>query len=152
MRKLIATTILVSCGLAGSTLGQSSLTSYDREAGREMLKIIRLDIEKYYYDPSFRGIDLKERFGQADGRIKNAKSNGPATDISNKNGNRTLQQWMSNSFKLTGDRNPSRLVWGGEPTRPDGPSSRYRMVENESFVYSDFPGLRKNTENAGNLT
>jgi carboxyl-terminal processing protease len=76
MRKLIATTILVSCGLAGSTLGQSSLTSYDREAGREMLKIIRLDIEKYYYDPSFRGIDLKERFGQADERIKNAKSNG----------------------------------------------------------------------------
>ncbi len=73
---LIATTILLSCGLAGSTVGQSSLTSYDREAGREMLRMIRLDIEKYYYDPSFRGIDLKERFGQADERIKNAKSNG----------------------------------------------------------------------------
>jgi len=41
-----------------------------------MLKMIRLDIEKHYYDPSFRGIDLKERFTQADERIKNAKSNG----------------------------------------------------------------------------
>lgn len=38
--------------------------------------MIRLDIEKDYYDPSFRGIDLQERFGQADERIKNAKSNG----------------------------------------------------------------------------
>lgn len=74
-RRLIATTILLFCGLASSTAGQS-LTSYDREAGRQMLKMIRLDIEKHYYDPSFHGIDLKERFGQADERIKNAKSNG----------------------------------------------------------------------------
>ena len=74
VRKLLAITILLSCGLAGSTVGQS-LTSYDREAGREMLKMIRLDVEKHYYDPSFRGIDLRERFGQADERIKNAKSN-----------------------------------------------------------------------------
>jgi len=38
--------------------------------------MVRLDIEKNYYDPSFRGIDLGERFSQADERIKNAKSNG----------------------------------------------------------------------------
>jgi carboxyl-terminal processing protease len=41
-----------------------------------MLQMVRLDIEKHYYDPSFHGIDLQERFGQADERIKNAKSNG----------------------------------------------------------------------------
>jgi carboxyl-terminal processing protease len=40
-----------------------------------MLKMIRLDIEKHYYDQNFHGIDLRERFGQADERIKNAKSN-----------------------------------------------------------------------------
>ena len=74
VRELIATTILLFCGLASSTVGQS-LTSYDREAGRQMLKMIRLDIEKHYYDPSFRGIDLRERFDQVDERIKNAKSN-----------------------------------------------------------------------------
>ena len=75
IRELIATTILLSCGLTGSTMGQS-LTGYDREAGRQMLQMIRSDIEKNYYDPSFRGIDLRERFGQADARIKTAKSNG----------------------------------------------------------------------------
>ena len=75
IRQLIATTILLACGLASSTAGQS-FGSYDREAGRQMLKMIRLDIEKHYYDPAFRGIDLQERFTQADERIKNAKSNG----------------------------------------------------------------------------
>jgi C-terminal processing protease CtpA/Prc len=74
IRALIATTILLSCGLASSTVGQ--LSSYEREAGRQMLTMVRLDIEKNYYDPSFRGIDLGERFSQADERIKNAKSNG----------------------------------------------------------------------------
>ena len=75
IRELIATTLLLCCGLASATVGQS-LSSYDREAGRQMLQMVRLDIEKHYYDPSFHGIDLQERFGQADERIKNAKSNG----------------------------------------------------------------------------
>ena len=75
LRELIATTLLLCCGLASATVGQS-LSSYDREAGRQMLQMVRLDIEKHYYDPSFHGIDLQERFGQADERIKNAKSNG----------------------------------------------------------------------------
>lgn len=73
--ELIGTIILLSCGLAIPTAGQS-LSNYDREAGRQMLQMIRLDIEKDYYDPSFRGINLQERFSQADERIKNAKSNG----------------------------------------------------------------------------
>jgi len=52
-----------------------TLTSYDRDAGREMLKMIKLDLQKHYYDPGFHGIDLDERFQQADERIKKAKSN-----------------------------------------------------------------------------
>jgi carboxyl-terminal processing protease len=75
MRKLTAAVILSICCISNSTVGQA-LSGYDREAGRQMLQMIRLDIEKYYYDPSFRGIDLGERFGEADQRIKNAKSNG----------------------------------------------------------------------------
>ena len=80
------------------------------------------------------------------------KTGSPMTDIVNPNGNWTIQQWMSTSFKLTGDKNPDRLIWGGEATRPDGPNEKYRRVENNAFVYSDFPGLKKKSENAGNLT
>jgi carboxyl-terminal processing protease len=67
---------LILCPFAVRSTAGQSLTGYDREAGRQMLQMVRLDVEKYYYDPSFRGIDLKERFSQADERIKNAKSNG----------------------------------------------------------------------------
>jgi C-terminal processing protease CtpA/Prc len=74
VRTLIAASIL-TCGLFYVASGQS-ITNYDRDAGRQMLKMIRLDIEKNYYDPNFRGIDVPERFSQADERIKNAKTNG----------------------------------------------------------------------------
>jgi C-terminal processing protease CtpA/Prc len=53
-----------------------SLSSYDRQSGREMLKVIQVDIEKHYYDPTFHGIDLKVRFKEADERIQKATSNG----------------------------------------------------------------------------
>lgn len=66
-------TILIA-GLSNASLSQS-ISGYDRESGREMLRIIRLDIKKNYYDPTFRGIDLEERFQEADERIKKAKSN-----------------------------------------------------------------------------
>ena len=41
-----------------------------------MLKMVRLDLEKYYYDPTYRGINLDSRFKEADDRIQKAKSNG----------------------------------------------------------------------------
>jgi hypothetical protein len=88
------------------------------------------------------------------GRIERTNPNTqlPVTDIVNPSGNWTLQQWGSYSFKLTGDKNPSLLVWGGSPTSPDGPKPNFRIVENNTFVYSDFPGLLKNSQKVGNLT
>jgi hypothetical protein len=70
----------------------------------------------------------------------------------NPNGNWTIQQWESDSYKLTGDKNPNVLFWGGSPTLPDGPQSGFRQVDGGTFVYSDFPGLRKLSDRVGNLT
>ncbi|HYP27237.1 MAG TPA: S41 family peptidase [Blastocatellia bacterium] len=56
-------------------LGQS-LSSFDRERGRLMLRTIQSDIKKYYYDPNFRGIDLEAHFKEADDKIKDATSIG----------------------------------------------------------------------------
>jgi C-terminal processing protease CtpA/Prc len=47
----------------------------DRYRGQEMLKTIQADLEKHYYDPSFRGMDVAARFRRADERIKGANSN-----------------------------------------------------------------------------
>jgi C-terminal processing protease CtpA/Prc len=53
-----------------------SFGSHDRDAGVLMLKNIKDDIKKHYYDPTFRGIDLDTRFKSAEERIKQANSNG----------------------------------------------------------------------------
>ena len=53
--------------------------SLDRDRGREMLKAIKDDIKKNYYDPSIRGMDLETRFRQAEEEVKQAKSLGQIT-------------------------------------------------------------------------
>ena len=51
----------------------------DRDRGREMLKAVKGDIKKNYYDPYVRGIDLETRFRQAEEEVKQAKSLGQIT-------------------------------------------------------------------------
>ena len=66
---------------AAPTVGARQLNSYERERGRQMLKTLKEDIKKHYYDPNFRGIDLEERFRQADEMLKQAQSNGQVLGI-----------------------------------------------------------------------
>ena len=53
-----------------------SFNKDDIKRGREILKIIKSEIEDNYYDKTFRGVDLKAHFKEADEMIKNADSNG----------------------------------------------------------------------------
>ena len=71
-------TLLVLVILFGCThqVLSQSVSSQDRDRGVIMLKAVRDDIRKYYYDPAFRGIDLDARTKAAEERIKQAKSNG----------------------------------------------------------------------------
>jgi C-terminal processing protease CtpA/Prc len=41
---------------------------------QEMLAKIQADIQQYYYDPAFHGLDLKKRFDEASQKIATAKS------------------------------------------------------------------------------
>jgi len=52
-----------------------SFSSQDRDRGATMLKLIKEDISKHYYDPAFHGIDLDARFKLAESKIKLTKSN-----------------------------------------------------------------------------
>lgn len=65
---------IVLLGSTHSTFSQS-ISSQDRDRGVIMLKAVRDDIRKYYYDPAFRGIDLDARTKLAEERIKQAKTN-----------------------------------------------------------------------------
>jgi carboxyl-terminal processing protease len=69
--------------IMGSLISVSSqgLSSLDRERARRILELVISDLKKNYYDPTFRGINLDERFKTADEKIKNATSLGQAVGI-----------------------------------------------------------------------
>ena len=55
--------------------------SFQRERGREMLRMIKSDLEKNYYDLSFHNVDIDARFKEADEMIKKADSAGQVYGI-----------------------------------------------------------------------
>src|SRR5882672_9529890 len=60
---------------------QQAIKSADRDRGREILKIIKEDLEQNYYDPKFHGMDLDARFKTAREKINTATSNGQIFSI-----------------------------------------------------------------------
>lgn len=56
--------------LAASALAirQSGVSNDDRRLYKQILEDIRSDLEKNYYDPAFRGVDLKARVRAAEER------------------------------------------------------------------------------------
>lgn len=62
-------------------LHAQSLSSTDRERGRTMLKTIKEDIKKNYYDASFHGLDVDARFALAEEKLKTAGSLGQVFGI-----------------------------------------------------------------------
>ena len=55
--------------------------NFQRERGRMMLKVIKDDLKKNYYDPSIRGMDIEARFKTADEKMKTADSIGQVFGI-----------------------------------------------------------------------
>jgi carboxyl-terminal processing protease len=58
-----------------------SFSANDRENGLQMLRAIKDDLKKYYYDPAIHGLDLDARFKAAEEQIKQAKSNGEVMGV-----------------------------------------------------------------------
>jgi C-terminal processing protease CtpA/Prc len=69
----ILISLLVIHSAALSARAQLPLSS-SRDSGRIMLSVLKSDLEKNYYDPTFHGVDLNARFKQADEEIKRAAS------------------------------------------------------------------------------
>jgi len=67
--------------LSLSTLHGSQISSFDRGNSQSMLKAIKEDLTKYYYDPKFRGMDVDKTFAEAAERLKTAQNVGEASAI-----------------------------------------------------------------------
>jgi C-terminal processing protease CtpA/Prc len=70
---LLIAGITVLSFTAGSSAQSIGL---QRERARGILRVIRADIEKNYYDQTYHGVDLNAVFGEADELMKKAESGG----------------------------------------------------------------------------
>lgn len=66
--------ILTIAAMLGSVFAQALSMGFERDRGKTMLKTIKSDLQKNYYDPAFRGMDLEARFKQAEDQMKEATS------------------------------------------------------------------------------
>ena len=66
--------ILTFTGMLGSVFAQALSMGFERDRGKTMLRTIKSDLQKNYYDPAFRGMDLEARFKQAEDQMKEATS------------------------------------------------------------------------------
>ncbi|NWG14690.1 MAG: PDZ domain-containing protein [Acidobacteria bacterium] len=66
---------------AGSAQSLSSLRKVDIETGRAMLRTLKSELEKNFYDPAYHGVDLNARFEAAEEKLKQAKSLGQVYGI-----------------------------------------------------------------------
>jgi carboxyl-terminal processing protease len=67
--------LVTLCGGLYHPLIAQSLRGDDRDNGQLMLRAIKDDLKKHYFDVNIRGIDIDSRFKQAEDRIKKAQSN-----------------------------------------------------------------------------
>lgn len=74
--KLHVLILPVAILLAAQLAGAQELRKLDRARGHEIVKQLKKDIEKNYYDPAFGGIDLDRHFGEAEKKIDEAQSVG----------------------------------------------------------------------------
>lgn len=74
--RLAITLLTLFAGTLVSSFAQSPPSGFERDRGRTMLNVIKNDLKKNYYDPSFRGIDVDVRFKEAEEKIKGATSQG----------------------------------------------------------------------------
>lgn len=58
-----------------------SVSSADRDRGRSMLKTVKEDIKRHYYDSAYSGVDLDARFKAADEKMQQATSLGQVFGI-----------------------------------------------------------------------
>src|SRR5437588_8773242 len=75
-RIALAATFLLLAGAQLQSYCQQAPSGFDKDRGRLMLGLIKDDLKKNYYDPSFHGIDIEARFKTADDKIKQAQSLG----------------------------------------------------------------------------
>ena len=72
--------LLAACVLTAlqTVEAQKKMDGIERDRMKTILKNIKNEVKKNYYDPNFHGIDIEERFTQAEARLKEIETTGQA--------------------------------------------------------------------------
>ncbi|HEV7860795.1 MAG TPA: S41 family peptidase [Pyrinomonadaceae bacterium] len=125
LRLLLAAFICVSSGALWTARAQS-IDPLERARANDMLKVLKDDIKKNYYDASYHGMDVDARFKTAEEKLKQANSLGQAFGII---AQVLLDLDDSHTFFLPPPR-PGSLEYGW----------RMQMVGDKCFVTAIKPG------------
>lgn len=112
-------------GLAPSANGQS-LDSIERQRALSMLKLVKDDVKKNYYDPNFHGMDVDARFKAAEDKLKQATSLGQGFGII---AQAVMDLNDSHTFFLP-PRRPERIEYGWN----------MQIIGNKCYVVAVKPG------------
>lgn len=121
---LAALCLLGVCG-ATRKAGAQTLDSY-RDQGQIMLDVIKADIKKNYYDPTFHGVDIDAAFKEAGEQLKQAKSLGQINGII---GQAVMKLNDSHTFFIP-PRTPLRIDHGWQ----------MQMIGDKCYVVAVKPG------------
>lgn len=77
----MAVLFMFLCLVAPETIVAQPSLGFERERGKIMLSIVKEDLKKNYYDPTFRGMKIDERFQVAQDKMKQATSVGQILGI-----------------------------------------------------------------------
>ena len=119
--------ILVLAAWAGPlSVAAQSFDRIERDRMKAMLKNIKNEVKKNYYDPAFHGIDIEERFKKAEDRLDQVTSTGQALGV--------IAQVLI-------DFNDSHLSFLPPPTTIQVQYGwRYKMVGDKCVITSVKPG------------
>lgn len=73
--------VLTSTLLLLSTIGSSQNAEFERSRHNSILKLIKEDVKKNYFDPTFKGIDIEAKYALAVEKMQKAQSIGQMSGI-----------------------------------------------------------------------
>jgi C-terminal processing protease CtpA/Prc len=80
-RVLCALVLLLTCAAPALSQETEKSLSENRRNGLKMLKVVKDEIKKNYYDPTFHGVDLEARFKLAEEKIGQATTGGQVLGV-----------------------------------------------------------------------
>jgi len=150
LKRLSAGLLLIAGCVAEPAMAQNQFDNIQKDRARQMLKDLADGVRKYYYDPSYHGVDLDARVKAADEHIRSATNLGQAfVEVANildplndshtffSPPARNVRHEYGYEEQMVGDRCFVTAV------RPDGPANEKLTPGDEVITWEGFNPTRK---------